>query len=63
MKLPIFPESSSIDDLDADLAVGRDHERADVFRQVEAVRRLLEVIVGRLEGLHQSAVPWINWTG
>ena len=50
-------------DLDADLAIGRDHERSDVFRKVEAIRRLLEVIVGRLEGLHQSAVPWINWTG
>ena len=49
-------------DLDADLAIGRDHERSDVFRQIEAVRRLIEVVVRRLEGLHQSAVPWINWT-
>src|ERR1700733_14855875 len=50
-------------DFHSDLAVGSDHESSDVFRKVQAIRRLLEVIVGRLEGLHQSAVPWINWTG
>ena len=47
-------------DFDAHLAVGSDHERADVFRQVEAVRRLIEIVVRRLEGLHRSAVPCIN---
>ncbi len=46
--------------LDTDLTIGRDHERADVFRKIEAIGGLLEIKVGSLEGLHQSAIPWIN---
>ena len=46
--------------LDPDLAIGRHQERADVLRQVEAPGRLVEVIIRRLEGLHQTAVPRIT---
>src|SRR5262249_18385684 len=42
--------------LHPDLAIGRNHQRADVLRQVETLRRLIEVIIGRLEGLHQTPV-------
>ena len=46
--------------LDPHLAVGRHQQRPDVLRQVELLRRLVEVIIRRLEGLHQNAVPRIT---
>jgi hypothetical protein len=47
-------------DLDPNFAVRRNHESPDVFGQIKAVRGLFEVKVGRLKGLHQSAIPRIN---
>ena len=44
----------------AHLAVRSDHERANIFREIEAARRLIEIVVGRLEGLHRSADLCIN---
>ena len=44
-------------DLDPQLAIGRDHQRAHVVGQVEQRRGLIEIEVRGLKGLHRTADP------
>ena len=55
-----YAEDTTVIHKDAGPGVGRDHQRTDVLRQVQALRRLIEVVIGRLEGLHQMSILAIN---